>query len=374
VVTRYGNETITGVLTVQGNSAGTTPTGAAVLINNVGVNSKGLALVAAVNQGADMLSLMDNGGNTLLRLGAGGALQNYGAYAWIGALLMSTPTIATVGTAGSTTYGYRIAAVTSAGSNTLPSSTVSIATGNATLDTTNYVTLTWNPVIGAATYRVYGRTAGSELLMATVTGDGRTSSYSWNDQGTITPAGALPLTPAGSTTLTVQGWNSQTPNLANFLDGANNQVASITSGGVLQAWVGSIGAAGAKLGSTVANAPVLDINGWGNATSGAGSLVRIKNNNITGAPVQVALAGGYGVFATPQTITNAAAVFQGISGQTGALTLWRDPTGAQNLLSVDVNGGLATRTDQTVLAPVIAWGGRSRPARQDHFLPLSDRG
>lgn len=81
-----------------------------------------------------------------------------------------TPTGVTVtvgGTAGSTTYGYRVAAVNSKGT-TIASATVTTATGPATLTATDRVTVSWAHVPGAASYRVYGRTSGSELLMGTV--------------------------------------------------------------------------------------------------------------------------------------------------------------------------------------------------------------
>jgi hypothetical protein len=215
MVTRYGSETITGALAIQ--AASTTGSGAlsAALLISTTVNAKAIGIQAATNQGADLVSVMDRGGNTLLRVGGAGALQNYGSYAWFGGL--QTPTVVNVtnvGTAGTTTYGYRIAATSATGVNTVASSTASTTTGNATLDTTNYNTVTWTGIVGASSYQIYGRTAGAELFIATVPGDGRATSYTWNDQGTVvTPAGALPSA-TGSTTLTVQGWNSQAANLA----------------------------------------------------------------------------------------------------------------------------------------------------------------
>lgn len=81
----------------------------------------------------------------------------------------SNPTLSTVGTAGTTTYGYKIAYTNSKGT-TVASSGATIATGNATLSTTNRVRLTL-PALppGVTGVKVYGRTAGSELLMDTVT-------------------------------------------------------------------------------------------------------------------------------------------------------------------------------------------------------------
>lgn len=103
---------------------------------------------------------------------------------------LSTPSdvaVANVGTSGGTTYGYRVSAVNSAG-ETLAASTASTATGNAVLSSTNFNRITWGRVTGATSYKVYGRSSGSELLMATTTG------LHFDDTGTITPSGALPGT------------------------------------------------------------------------------------------------------------------------------------------------------------------------------------
>lgn len=107
---------------------------------------------------------------------------------------LATPTgltITVTGTAGTTTYGYRVSAINGLG-ETLACAEVTITTGNATLSGTNYNALAWTAVTGASGYKVYGRTAAGELYMATVT----TNSY--NDTGAVTPAGALP---AASTAL-----------------------------------------------------------------------------------------------------------------------------------------------------------------------------
>jgi hypothetical protein len=67
-------------------------------------------------------------------------------------------------------------------------------------------TITWNPEIGAYAYNVYGRTAGAELLLKTVTWDSlhgidangnpggmrARTPFGWDDNGTLTPAGSVP--------------------------------------------------------------------------------------------------------------------------------------------------------------------------------------
>ena len=59
------------------------------------------------------------------------------------------------GTAGSSTYRFQITALNDNGETTA-STVCETTTGNATLDTTNYVLLAWDPVGGATKYRVYG--------------------------------------------------------------------------------------------------------------------------------------------------------------------------------------------------------------------------
>jgi len=65
-------------------------------------------------------------------------------------------------------------------SGALPSS-------NTATTTLNTVTVKWGAVTAATGYKIYGRTTGAELLIATV---GAVTSYT--DTGSITPSGALP--------------------------------------------------------------------------------------------------------------------------------------------------------------------------------------
>jgi len=71
---------------------------------------------------------------------------------------LSAPANATcvpIGTAGSSTYRFQVTALNDNGETTA-STLCETTTGNATLDTTNYVLLAWDPVSGATKYRVYG--------------------------------------------------------------------------------------------------------------------------------------------------------------------------------------------------------------------------
>lgn len=116
--------------------------------------------------------------------------------------LLATPvnaafsTATTGGTLAAGTYSYRVAAKNSFG-RTLAST----ATTQATTGATSTVTVNWGAVTGATGYDVFGRVGGSELLIASV---GAVTTYT--DDGSVTPAGALPAsntTGTNTNTLTV---------------------------------------------------------------------------------------------------------------------------------------------------------------------------
>jgi hypothetical protein len=85
----------------------------------------------------------------------------------------------------STTYYYRVSAINATGES-LASTETSQAT-SAAAPATHTMTVNWAAVTGATGYKVYGRSTGAELLIATV---GAVLTYL--DTGSITPSGALP--------------------------------------------------------------------------------------------------------------------------------------------------------------------------------------
>lgn len=99
-------------------------------------------------------------------LSAGGGITNSG---YLNVLAVSSPAISSIttnGTAGTTSYYYVVTAKTGAG-ETLPGSEVSLATGNPTLSTTNFNTVTWAAVAGAERYDIYrSTTPGTEQRIA----------------------------------------------------------------------------------------------------------------------------------------------------------------------------------------------------------------
>jgi hypothetical protein len=71
----------------------------------------------------------------------------------------SAPSVANVGSAGSTTYTYKVVAKQTNGGYTVASAGGTTTTGNATLDGTNFNRLTWGKVDDASGYDIY-RTVG----------------------------------------------------------------------------------------------------------------------------------------------------------------------------------------------------------------------
>lgn len=96
----------------------------------------------------------------------------------------AAPAVTPQGTAGTTTYRYRVAAVDAENGEGVAAAGVTTATGNATLSGTNFNRVTWTAVPGATKYRVYGRTGtdGTVTQMAEVTGT------QYDDTGADTPS------------------------------------------------------------------------------------------------------------------------------------------------------------------------------------------
>lgn len=138
---------------------------------------------------------VQNGTDSLVKVTVSGGVPVASTYT-----ALSTPTGLTVtptGSAGSTSYSYRVSAYNANG-ETLSCVAVATSTGNATLSASNYNALTWNAVTNAVGYVVYGRKNSAanglgETRMITVT----TNAY--NDTGVDTPSSIL-LPPEGNNT------------------------------------------------------------------------------------------------------------------------------------------------------------------------------
>jgi hypothetical protein len=128
-----------------------------------------------------------NGGTDLWGVNMDGSSWSSGG--WGGELIVNglpTPVNRTftqgAGTLAAGTYFYRVVAKNSTGVS-LPSTETSL-----TITINHGVNVNWHEVIGATGYDVYGRTTGAELKIGST--DGKT--YTFLDDGSVTPSGALP--------------------------------------------------------------------------------------------------------------------------------------------------------------------------------------
>lgn len=103
-------------------------------------------------------------------------LHNLAAFAFV--VTPTAPTIGNVGTAGAVTWSYKAVARQSDGAYSAASSAGSTATGNATLTTGNYNTITWPAVTGMRAtdfYDIYrtahGTSPTTDGLIGTVAGN-----------------------------------------------------------------------------------------------------------------------------------------------------------------------------------------------------------
>lgn len=99
----------------------------------------------------------------------------------------AAPTVTPQGTTGAASYGYKITAIDDLG-ETLPSTQGTTATGNATLNGTNFNRITWSAVTGAKGYRIYGRTTGGPWLLIGTVG----AVLTYDDQTNTAGSGAPP--------------------------------------------------------------------------------------------------------------------------------------------------------------------------------------
>lgn len=122
----------------------------------------------------------------------------------------SQPTLTKTGSSTTATYAYQVTALDYGLNETFTSTTSATQTNAATLNGSNYNTVTWNVVPGAAAYRVYRVTATSASgnsattgLLATVQSTTSITTLSYNDQGAAA-SGSVPTRNA-TADLTVDG-------------------------------------------------------------------------------------------------------------------------------------------------------------------------
>jgi hypothetical protein len=123
-----------------------------VLSQDFGANGQDLTYISK------RLSVNTNSGTTALTVG--GSAQGISVYT-PGTVVATpaNPTVTAVGTAGSAIWGYKISAYTATG-ETIATTEIQVANGNATLNSSNYNRLSWDFTPNADGYKIYRTTSG----------------------------------------------------------------------------------------------------------------------------------------------------------------------------------------------------------------------
>jgi parallel beta-helix repeat protein len=217
-------------------------------------------------------------------------------------------TLSTSGTAGSTTYGYRVSALDGLG-ETLASTETTIATGNATLTGTNKINISWVPVGGAVQYKVYRSTsAGTPAttgLIATIAGNVATvSDTGLAASGVVPTANTTGNASLGGGSLTLGTASMSNGNLV-FANSTNANTVTVLSGVTagasyaltLPTTYGSNGDCLKQTGLTGSDASL----GFGTCGGTASTLQDAYNNSSSGTKILLTDAIGGVVIADAST-------------------------------------------------------------------------
>jgi parallel beta-helix repeat protein len=294
---------------------------------------------------------------------------------------LGVPVVSVTGGGGATSYSYRVSAVNPQGETVTAQAQFN---GVLSLSGNNFNLLTIQPVVGATSYKIYGRFPGTEQYMATVQATGQ--PVTWSDFGVITPSGALPSAPVG-TKIAVRSWASQVGNLQEWQNSGGVVMAAVDANGNVNRYgtndsslalavpagvtVTAQGSTGATVysyrvsavnaeGQTLACASVPISNGNALLTGTNYNLVTIPNVNgaasynvygrTSGSEqfmINLPATGGTVTWADTGTITPSGApptsttgtkvVVQAWQAQSGDLQQWQSSTGAV-LARVDASG------------------------------------
>lgn len=203
---------------------------------------------------------------------SGGATQTFA---------LATPggvTATPKGTVGATTDAYKIVAVAANGTTTAASSAGTSTTSNATLSTTNFNQVAWNPVPGAVSYIVYRTTAAGTPSTTGVIGTVLSSAFAlgavltFNDTGLVADGSTAPTTntTGGTFATTLSNTQIPTPTVTATVNGAAG-ATTITYKLVAN---GTLGTTAASAAATVTT---------GNATLSATNSITLNWNPVTGA-------------------------------------------------------------------------------------------
>jgi hypothetical protein len=126
-------------------------------------NSGILSLVGGSNvsiANSNTINALPSGSNTQIQFNNAGVFGASSSFLYFATPLTqpSAPTLATVGTAGSTSYFYRVNALNALGQS-ITGNTGTITSGNATLNSTNYINVTTPSITGSTSCDIYGGNA-----------------------------------------------------------------------------------------------------------------------------------------------------------------------------------------------------------------------
>jgi len=106
----------------------------------------------------------------------------------------SAPVVTNQGSAGATTWTYKVVAKQADGTYSAASAAGTTTTGNATLTGSNFNRLTWDAVAGAQSYDIYRTAAGGTPSSTGLIGN--TSNLTFDDTGLTGDASTAPATAA----------------------------------------------------------------------------------------------------------------------------------------------------------------------------------
>ena len=243
-------------------------------------------------------------------------------------------TATTGGTLAAATYFYRVSALNAAGQETLASA----ETSQVTTGTTSTVTVNWATVASATGYKVYGRTTGAELLLATV---GLVLAFT--DTGAVAPAGALPgsNTTGANRTMVFPASVKWPGDIAPVLSTAAGKTDLLSWVGNGTSWLGSVAgqnysaAASALVFAAGTHYLNLDGTATSHVTSPSNASLTAQTNFSIDARMRMAnwASGGF-VFAK--------------WGANTCYAFYTDTAGKLNIATMSQNGGVFTTLTSSV--------------------------
>jgi hypothetical protein len=252
-----------------------------------------------------------------------------------------TPTVATVGSAGSTTYTYALVSVGANGVATAIGTATAITTGNATLSTTNYNQISWTPKADAAYYLIVRTTAGGTPSTVGTIGEVTGDTDTFNDTGLAIATGTSATQPFE--TLAVPSAPTVTPVGTAGSTSYSYKVASIGANGV---W-----SAASTAGST----------STGNATLSTSNYNQVTWTVVAGATayaIQRSAGGATQGLIGTATSAQATSGFNdyGIAATTYTQNVTPTPSPASGVVIAKSLGTLASGTTTPTLTPVWVGG------------------